>query len=196
MTKSIVTALFGKSAKAKVIQWLYVQNKETISAPALARSAGVATGSIHKTLTELVSDQLVVREISAAGPVYRAPTEDPRLNGLFILLRQDSDLVADLSKVLAKHKSVVYACIFGSFAAGTTHKASDIDVLILCEGELKRLSLLGDIGKVASKFNREINPEIYTVTEYQALMENGNTFILNVIGNSFINLKGIPPWQS
>lgn len=84
MPKPVIEALFGNGTKAKVVEWLYVQQtrKNTISARSLARNAGVPYGSINKTLKELVAAQLVVRQETQHGPEYRAPEEDSRLTGL------------------------------------------------------------------------------------------------------------------
>jgi hypothetical protein len=68
-----------------------------------------------------VDSQLAVREETRDGPQYRAPHEDPRLAGLFMLIRQDSELVGRLKRALRGHaKFVTYAGVFGSFASGKT----------------------------------------------------------------------------
>ena len=72
-------------------------------------------------LLALVADQLVVREETSRGPEYRAPFDDPRFKSLIMFFRQESVIVTALQRALKPFKSIEYACIFGSFASGTTH---------------------------------------------------------------------------
>lgn len=197
MTQPIVQALFGTGPKSKLMQWLYVRkdNSPAIAARALAREASVPYGSIDKALRELVASQLVVREETEYGPHYRAPREDPRLGGLFTLLRQDSDIVEQLKKSIKTFKQIPFACIFGSFASGKTHKDSDIDVLVLERDDLDRFEVMTELSKVSVKIGREVNPEFYGLAEFMDKLESGDPVALSIVSNQRIELKGQSPWQ-
>lgn len=198
MSKSVIQALFGKGTRAKVVEWLYTQpnDSEPIAARSLARAAGVPYGSIAKTLQELASDELVERLDTAHGPHYRAPHDDPRLKGLFLLIRQDSDIARHLEQEISKLDGLKYACIFGSFAAGTTRKNSDIDVLILHDDGLDRFSAVAALGRVSDSIEREVNPQFYSVREFQAKLQSEDPVVRSIISNPRIELKGAPPWQN
>lgn len=199
MSKPIVEALFGTGAKSKVMQSLYLRSNpsEPVAARALAREAEVAYGSINKTLQELVQSQLVVREETPHGPQYRAPHEDPRLAGLFLLIRQDSDIVSRLKRALKSNgKDIEYAGIFGSFASGKTHKNSDIDVLILEKPGLDRFSLMSELSKVGERVQREVVPQFYTSEEFGAKVKNSDPVALSILANPRFDLKGELPWQN
>jgi predicted nucleotidyltransferase len=196
MSKPVIEALFGRGTKARVIEWLYVQQAKdrTVNARNLARKADVPYGSIDKTLKELVAAQLVVRQESEHGPEYRAPEEDSRLAGLFLLLRQDSELVERLKRALSRFKAIEYACVFGSFAKGTTRRGSDVDVLVLEQEGLDRFAVMVSLTKVAERTKREVNPDFYSVDEFRHKIEAGDPFSREVVGGSRIDLKGTPPW--
>lgn len=198
MAKSVVEALFGAGAKAKAMSFLYLRRagNESLAARALAREAGVAYGSIDKTLRELVNAQLVVREETAQGPVYRAPFEDARLAGLFLLLRQDSVIVQQLQRVFRTAKDVDYACVFGSFASGRTRRDSDIDVLVLEQPGLDRLATMAALAKVAEKSQREVNPTFYSVTEFGDKLDGLDPVAMSILANPRIDLRGTLPWQT
>ncbi|HKX40243.1 MAG TPA: nucleotidyltransferase domain-containing protein [Burkholderiaceae bacterium] len=197
MSKPIIEALFGTGAKSKVMQWLYLQeSSEPIAARALAREAGVPYGSIDKTLRELVDSQLVVREETRYGPQYRAPHDDPRLAGLFLLLRQDSAIIQQLKRALKPIRGLVYACVFGSFAAGQTRKDSDIDVLVLGDADLDRFAVLAALGKVGDKVSRDVNPQFYTAPEFQGKLADGDPVARSILAHPRIELKGVAPWQT
>lgn len=198
MSKPIVEALFGSGAKSKVLQWLYLADgaAAALGARALARQAGVPYGSINKTLQELVTDQLVVREESAHGPQYRAPHDDSRLRGLFLLLRQDSDIVDRLKRALKPLKGVHYACVFGSFAAGRTRRGSDIDVLVLEDEAADRFAAMTALSKVGEKVAREIDPQFYRVGEFMAKLADDDPVARDILANIRIDLKGVEPWRN
>jgi predicted nucleotidyltransferase len=156
----------------------------------------VPYGSIDKTLRELVQDQLVIREEDASGPRYRAPHEDPRLAGLFSLIRQDSIIVDQLKRVFKSAKQVEYAAVFGSFASGTTRKDSDIDVLVVESPEADRFQLMGALAKVAERVHISVDPQFYSSDEFRAKLGTGDPLILGILANPRIDLRGNLPWQS
>lgn len=197
MKKPIVEALFGTGPKARIVQWLYLRHDSSpaVSARSLAREAAVPYGSVDKALRDLVANQLVVRDETPYGPHYRAPREDPRLAGLFTLLRQDSDITDALKKALKPFKLAAHACVFGSFASGNTHKASDIDVLVLEDDGLDRFAVMSALGKVSARVKREVSPEFYSVPEFMGKLEQGDAIALSIAANPRIDLKGKAPWQ-
>ena len=198
MSTPIVEALFGTGAKSKVMQQLYLRKEgsPSLAARALAREADVPMGSIAKTLAQLVEDQLVVREETPDGPRYRAPYEDPRLAGLFLLLRQDSDIVAQLKRALKPFKGIQYACVFGSFASGRTRAYSDVDVLVLESTDADRFAVMAALVKVGEKISREVSPQFYAVDEFLAKLDAGDAVARSILANPRIELKGAAPWPT
>jgi predicted nucleotidyltransferase len=197
MSQPIIEALLGSGAKSKVVSHLYLgsSDSQALAARALAREAGVPYGSIDKTLRELVSSQLVVREETMHGPLYRAPFEDARLTGLFQLIRQDSAIVAQLKRALRPFKGIAYAGVFGSFASGHTQRHSDIDVLVLEAFGTDRFTVMTAFMKVAEKTKRQIKPEFYGVSEFGDKLDHLDPVALSILANPRLDLKGALPWQ-
>ena len=158
-----------------------------------AKYAGLSEGVVHRPLLALVETQLLIKDDTEEGPRYRAPHEDPRLKYLFLFLRQDSDIVERLARAMKKLKTVQYACVFGSFVTGTTHKGSDIDVLVLENREDERAEVLAAFSALSKVIGREINPEIYSVEEFNANVAKGNSLSLSIASNR-IDLKGVATW--
>lgn len=198
MGKPIIEALFGSGTQSKVMTFLYLrlQGSEPLAARELARAAGVPYGSISKTLQELTNDQLVVREETSRGPQYRAPYEDPRLKGLFLLTRQDSTVTQQLKRAFRGAQGVTYAGVCGSFASGQTHRESAIDVVVLGYAELDRFSLMAKLAKVAQSTGRDISPMFYSMEEFQGLVDRHDPVALSILANARIDLVGAFRWQS
>lgn len=194
----MVATLFGKGAKARIVQWLYTAADPNESYPprALARLAGIPYGSAHKTLNDLVKARLVSVRESPRGLEYRAPFEDPRLKHLFLLLRQDSELIAALRSKLRRFKSIEYACVFGSFARGQTHEKSDVDVLILGSSAEDEWDIRTSLQEVALKFSQEISPQFLGTAEFLADLDKGEAVARSILANPRIDLIGEAPWQT
>jgi predicted nucleotidyltransferase len=195
VTTSIVSALMGSEVKAKLLRWLYAEAPQGkgFSERALARHAGLSEGVVHRPLLALVEAQLLIKDDTDEGPRYRAPHEDQRLKYLFLFLRQDSEIVERLARAMKKLKTVQYACVFGSFVTGTMHKGSDIDVLVLENREDERTEVLAAFSALSKVIGREINPEIYSVEEFNANVAKGNSLSLSIASNR-IDLKGVATW--
>lgn len=195
--KTVAEAITGSRLKAKVLNWLYVESAPDarVTERQLAKQVGIAPGSIHKVLLALVSEQLVVREESVRGPEYRAPFEDPRFKSLIMFFRQESVVVAALKRALKPFKSIEYACIFGSFASGTTHMNSDVDVLVLERSDSDRFRIISALSGVSDKIGREANPQFYSVEEFRSNASQGETIALSILGNPRIPLKGEFQWS-
>ncbi len=198
MQKPLIESLFGSKIKATLVHWLYVEAppSETFSERALARAAKVPPGSIHNALTQLVKNQFLVRIQGKRGPEYRAPFEDVRLKGIFLFLRQDSEIVRALHRALRAFKPIEYACIFGSFARGETHAGSDIDVLVLQSSAEDEFDTRTALQAVAQKIGREVNPQFLATGEFIADLEKGESVARSILANARIDLKGEAPWQT
>jgi predicted nucleotidyltransferase len=197
MESSIIKSLFENAPQAKLIQWLYVDAKPTeqFSGRELARLAKVPYGSVDRALKSLVRRQLVVREEGKHGPEYHAPFEDPRLRALFILLRQDSNIVRLLKRALKPFKSIDYAAVFGSFARGTTTAKSDIDVLVLESSDSERFEVMAALSKVTEKIGREVNTQFYRNSEFRNLVLDNEPIAVQILNGPRIDLKGKLEWH-
>lgn len=194
--RTVAEAITGSRLKAKILNWLYVESLPgaRITERQLAKQVDISAGSIHKVLLALVADQLVIREETSRGPEYRAPFEDPRFRPLIQFFRQESEVVGRLRRALKQFKSIEYACIFGSFASGTTHKESDVDVLVLERSDADRFRIISALSGVSDKIGREANPQFYSVEEFRNNASRGETIALSILGNPRIPLKGAFEW--
>jgi predicted nucleotidyltransferase len=194
--KTVAEAITGSRLKAKILNWLYVEATAStrFTERQLAKQLGIPTGSIHKVLLKLVADQLVAREETARGPEYRAPFDDPRFKSLIAFFRQESEIVTALKRALKPFKSIEYACIFGSFASGMTHKDSDVDVLVLETSQDDRFQIISALSGVSDRIRREANPQFYSVEEFRNNASQGETIALSILSNPRILLKGTFTW--
>jgi predicted nucleotidyltransferase len=82
------------------------------------------------------------------------------------------------------------------YAAGTTHKDSDIDVLIIEQAGLDRFEFQLTLGRIAERFGRPMSPEFYSAEEFSRKLASLDPVVLSILDNPRIELKGATPWQT
>jgi predicted nucleotidyltransferase len=192
-----IEALVGSELRARLLHWFYVEAQpgQPAHEREIARRTGIAPGSVHHALKRLEEGQLIVREESSRGPQYRAPYEDERLQPLFALFRQESELVGTLKTALGPVPQVAYACIFGSFAQGTTAATSDVDVLVLEESRDARQQVLSALAKAEERVKQHFDITTMSVKKFREMLAESDAFALSVVGGQRIVLKGeAAPW--
>lgn len=70
--------------------------------------------------------------------------------------------------------------LFGSFARGDYHAASDIDLLIIKATERPFADRIGDVLALCD-YSISLEPLVYTPEEFERMCEEGNLFIEKVL---------------
>lgn len=101
--------------------------------------------------------------------------------------RIDLDRLPELREALTAwlaHARKVFrlekVCLFGSFARGTPHEGSDIDLVLIGPFEGK---LPYRIAEVLMTTDLPIEPLCYTPQEWQTMVDEGNSLALEVLGS-------------
>lgn len=81
-------------------------------------------------------------------------------------------------KELKEKLPVQEVFLYGSFATGSIHEGSDIDLIIV--GDFKE-RFVERIGKILEMTDLPIEPLVYTTKEFQAMQEGRNPFIMEVL---------------
>lgn len=83
--------------------------------------------------------------------------------------------------MLVKVKNYLrFIVLFGSFAEGSIHEGSDVDLVVIAnfkENFLDRIKILLKL----NKFNLPPEPIGYTPTEFLKMLKSGNRFIQEVV---------------
>jgi predicted nucleotidyltransferase len=80
------------------------------------------------------------------------------------------------------------AFVYGSFAKGEQNSFSDIDLLAV--GTFNEDIFLREIERLEKSLNREINYKIYRRSEFEKLVKAKDPFLLGIIKETKIMLKG------
>lgn len=155
----------------------------------IARLTSTTAGTLHKELTKLAKSELLLREKSSHQVYYQANTAFPIFKELTSILQKTSGLSDILKNALTPlAEKIEVAFIFGSISSGTENSRSDVDILII--GEIGFTEVVKALYHSQLVIEREINPKIYSKTEWKKLIKNKNAFLHNVINKPKIFLIG------
>lgn len=108
------------------------------------------------------------------------------LKKLFLKTVAIGDSVRQAIKPLSN--KIKYLFIFGSLAKGVETIESDIDLFVI--GELSLRDLSKAIGVLSRKLTREINPVLFSISEFKKRLSQNDHFLLEVITNPKIWIVG------
>lgn len=93
-----------------------------------------------------------------------------------------------LRTLVADHKGLTRAFIYGSYAKGKETATSDIDLLVV--GTLVEETWMREIHELEKRLNREINYTHFSEREYAAKAKETGGFLALVLKGKIIRLKG------
>lgn len=175
----MLTELFKTKERTKILRYVMYRNTSTVAE--VSRATGVNKGLVSRYLRYLEALKLLVRKDRKYSPTDEAPSRIVRL--LINLEMIDlSTLSLDFAEGLG---------LYGSWAGGTNHLESDLDVWIRVnslpsESELARLQR--DLGR---QVGAEVNLLVLTPEKLERLKQEDPPFYDSLRMNS-VTLAGEP----
>ena len=176
----IAQALFSP-AQQKLLGLLFVRVNEGFHLNEIMRLTGLGSASAQRELRRLHDAGLITSE--RIGNVRRFwPNKEslvyPELSGL---VQKTFGLVGVLSSTLAPLRAQLQlAFVCGATAAGQDLPGSAIDLLLVAE-EANYGDLLTRLAPAERTLRRKINPNLYTLPDYQRRLREGQPFLLQVL---------------
>lgn len=156
----------------------------------LIRLIGAGNGPVQRELKRMGEAGLL--SISKIGNQkhYQANQASPVFAELSGLIRKTFGL-ADVVRqaLLPVANQLEAAFIYGSVAKGNPQPHSDIDLMIISDS-LAYADLFPMLTEPEAQLGRPINPTVYSRTEWQQRMYEGNTFVVRVLEQPKIFLIG------
>lgn len=139
----------------------------------LIKESGLSPNTAVPLLNKLVSYGIVDENIVAGTKFYSVKEENPVIKQLKILAN-----VSSLYESIRIFSDDTEVYLFGSASRGEDTENSDIDLLVIANGDKKSLSMLKEKIKdtLTDKLRREVNPVIFTPIEYASLYNKDKAF--------------------
>jgi predicted nucleotidyltransferase len=187
---TISETLFGQTRRA-VLALLFGRSAEAFYLREIVRLTGAGMGAVQRELRQLVDAGLVDRRPHGKQVYFSANLRSPVFEELRSLLAKTAglaDVLRESLAPLAKQQKVRFAFIYGSVATGTQRAESDIDVMVIGEAALR--DVIPALQPAQERLAREINPTIYSETEFKDRLRHGEHFVSRILERSKIMLIG------
>jgi predicted nucleotidyltransferase len=186
--ENISQTLFGKTRRA-VLSLLYSHVDEAFYLRQIVRVAGVGLGAVQRELKLLSDAEIIQRIVRGRQVYYQANPQCPVFEELKALVIKTVGIAAIVQAALAPLADRIrIAGIYGSIARSEEHRGSDVDLLVV--GKVTFAEIVSALDQAQKTINREINPTVYPVEEFQSKLSAGHHFLSTIVEKPMFFLFG------
>ena len=172
-------SLFGKTRGA-LLALLYGHVDESFYLRQLAREVGAGHGALQRELKHLTGLGLLVRRTQGNQVLYQANSESPIFPEIKGLISKSVGVREAIRAALTPLGSEVQiAFIYGSVARQAETANSDVDLMVM--GNVLFSDVVSALGSMQKMLAREINPTVFSVSEFRSKLKSGNHFLRNIM---------------
>jgi len=180
--------LFRSDMQVQLLSLVILQPDRDWTLDALTERVHAPQSSVHRELRRFVDAGLVSRDARKRPYAYRAATDAPAYQPLRELLELTSGVPLRISTQLADVPGVVAAAIHGSWAAGRLRPDSDIDVIVVTDGD-RRVAQRA-VRRVGREVGRDVDASVLSVDDFKQLLESRNPFLGKILHGPRIDVVG------
>lgn len=170
--------IFGSKTRAEIFRLLFESSDSEFYLRELQRRTGMSLRPVQQELANLSEIGLVKSRQDGNRLYYRANTEHPLFPEIRSLVEKTSGVRAMLERML-QDSQVHFAFIFGSVAAGNASPGSDLDLFVVGELGLRKLTKL--LSGATERIGRVVNPHVMTAEEFVRRAQKKDHFISNIL---------------
>jgi len=181
--------LVGSKLRAKLLGWLMTHPEERYFVRQLTTILKEDSTNVSRELARLAQAGILVSESEGRQKYYRANRLCPvfeELRSLAIKTFAVGDILRQALQPLADRIRVAY--IYGSFAQTNITAQSDVDIMVI--GDVSFADVNRALRPAQEKLQRETNPSVYPVAEFQTKLAGGHHFLGSVLKGDKIYLIG------
>jgi predicted nucleotidyltransferase len=179
--------LVCSGVRAEIFRVLFGLGAGELHLREIQRQTGFAIGTVRQDIGKLVKLGLVTRRQDGNRVYYAANPYHPLVSEIRQLVLKTVGL-ADVLAVALKSESIRSAFVFGSLANGTAQPESDIDLMVIGNIGLRKISSL--LAGVGNRLGREINPHVLSPAEFDRRVREHDHFLSSVLATPKIFVVG------
>ena len=149
----------------------------------------ISVGTLHRELTGLSSSGILKARKIGNIKLFSLNKENPLYEEIKNIIYKTEGVIKLLKDAIPGIRGIKVAFIYGSFAKGDERQDSDVDIFLIGDN-IDEDELIRVISNIEKKMFKEINYTRYTESEYKKEKKNKNPFILEVIRDKKIFIKG------
>lgn len=184
---SLLADVLTSKGRAEIFRLLFGLKQDDLYIREMERLSGLSVATIRSELIKLAELGLVVSRRDGNRVYYRAEKAHPLFPEIHGLVLKTVGLV-DVLRSRLEGADLQVAFVFGSIAQGREGAESDVDLFIVGEVGLRKVSLLLD--GVSDQVFREVNPFVIPVDEFRTRVRNKEHFVSSVLQGSKLYIIG------
>ena len=184
----MLKTIFGSKTRINILKLFIFNPKREYYVREIERLIKTSFDLVRRELIHLETIGLLKSRVSGKQKYYTLNTEHmlfPEFKSMILKTAGIGDIIQGAIK---NRNDILVAFIYGSYAKDTENAESDIDLFVI--GDILSADLQQSVSEVESQTKREINPTVYSPKEFKEKYKAKNHFILSVIKEQKIFLKG------
>lgn len=185
----LADALLTKTQQ-KVLQLLYGRPDRSFYTKEILRLTGMGVHTIKRELDRMTGAGILTRSQLGNQIHFQANPACPLYAELVSIVKKTIGVADVLRETLAPiADEILVAFVYGSIAKGRERAESDIDLLIVAN-QVNYTELMKLLLPAQEKLKRPINPTVYTPTEFEKKLKQGNHFLKKILAQEKIPIIG------
>jgi predicted nucleotidyltransferase len=154
----------------------------------IERRSGMTIGTIQQELKKLLRLDLIKEQKDGNRLYYEANRDHPLYPEIHSLVLKTVGLLQVFREALIHEPSVKIAFIFGSLARREEDGKSDVDLMVIGDLGMRRLTNL--LSGVSNKISREINSHVLTQKEFLKRKSDQDHFLGQILDSPKLFIIG------
>jgi predicted nucleotidyltransferase len=182
--------LFRSEMQVEMLALLLLQPDRSWTLEGLAERVRAPQSSVHRELGRAVDAGVATRDQSRRPHLFRAATDSPIYEPLKELLERTAGVRVRLARALDAVAGVRAAAIHGSWAEGRVRPDSDVDVIVVWDGDGDDLAVSRAVRSVGRTIGRDVDVSVVASDDFARLADERNPFVERLLRGPRIDVVG------
>ena len=183
----MLSKLLTSKTRAELFRLLFDGQSSEHYLRGLEKLTDLKVNSLQKEVKHLVSMDLLNSRKDGNRVYYSANTLHPLYSDLVSIVEKTVGLIAILKNRLDVDQ-IELAFVFGSLASGKEKASSDVDIIVVGDLGMRKLSKL--LSGLQESLGREINPHIFSREEFLKKIKRKDHFLTSVMKSDIKEIVG------
>lgn len=186
---SLGDVLFTKTQQ-KVLGLLFGRPGQSFYLNEIVRLSSVGRGTVNRELERMEAAGIITKQKIGNQNHYQANPNCPIYGELIGIVRKTFGIAEVIEAALkSRDEEIEIAFIYGSIARSEDRADSDIDLMVIAPN-LAYAELMEALSGAEQELGRTINPSIYDAAEIKRKLGQKNAFLVRVMEQPKIWIKG------
>lgn len=182
--------LLGPDARRAILARTFIDPSREVHLRGLVRLTGFAPRTVQQEVERLVQADLLSERRDGNRRYLHANDRHPLFRPVREIVLKTVGL-ADVLRDALGADHIEFAFVFGSIAADVPTAGSDVDLLIV--GTVGLREVVRRLHSVHDQLGREVNPIVWTRTEFDRRRAESESFLTRVLDGPRIDVIGSVP---